>query len=58
MEFAPLYIGQPLFAEVDQFMRTQGFALYDLRGPYRFPRAASPLVDERAPGQVRSTMMG
>lgn len=30
VEFVELYQGQPLFAEIDQFMRTQGFALFDL----------------------------
>lgn len=28
--FVELYLGQPLFAEVDRFMRTQGFILFDL----------------------------
>lgn len=30
VEFVELYQGQPLFAEIDQFMRAQGFALFDL----------------------------
>ncbi len=30
VEFVELYQGQPLFAEIDQFMRSQGFALFDL----------------------------
>lgn len=29
-EFAPLYNGQPLFVDIDQFMRSQGFELIDL----------------------------
>lgn len=28
VEFVPLYVGQPLFAEVDQFMRRHGFVLH------------------------------
>jgi len=28
VEFLPMYIGQPLFAEVDAFLRTQGFMLH------------------------------
>ena len=30
VSFCPLRIGQPLFPEVDQFMREKGFELYDL----------------------------
>lgn len=30
VEFAPIYEGQPLFADVDSFMRAQGFYLQDL----------------------------
>lgn len=30
VEFVPLYRKQPLFADVDQFLRAQGFALFDL----------------------------
>ena len=29
-EFAEIYQGQPLFAEVDQFLRESGFALFDI----------------------------
>ncbi len=31
VEFAPMYAGQPLFPEVDQFVRQCGFELYDLK---------------------------
>lgn len=31
-EFVPLYKGQPLFGDVDAFMRSQGFLLHSLRG--------------------------
>lgn len=34
VEFAPLYAGQPLFGEVDAFLRAQGFQLFDLRPAY------------------------
>jgi FkbM family methyltransferase len=30
VEFAPMYVGQPLFADVDAFLRDNGFALFDL----------------------------
>jgi hypothetical protein len=38
-EFAPVYKDQPLFADVDRFMRAQGFVLFDLR-PCYWKRAA------------------
>lgn len=31
VEFSPIYSGQPLFADVDAFLRPLGFALFDLR---------------------------
>jgi FkbM family methyltransferase len=34
VEFAPLYTGQPLFADVDTTLRGLGFALFDLRPCY------------------------
>ncbi|MFN0117152.1 MAG: FkbM family methyltransferase [Elusimicrobiota bacterium] len=34
VEFHALYKNQPLFSDVDQFLRTEGFELYDLRRVY------------------------
>ena len=34
VEFRPIYVGQPLFADVDTFMRGQGFELLGLRRDY------------------------
>lgn len=34
VEFAPLYVGQPLFADVDEFLRKHGFQLFDIRRYY------------------------
>jgi FkbM family methyltransferase len=34
VEFAPIYTGQPLFADVDIFLRGLGFQLFDLRPCY------------------------
>jgi len=31
VEFLPLYVGQPLFAEIDQFMRRHGFVLHTMQ---------------------------
>ncbi len=39
VEFAQIYKGQPLFADVDAYMRQLGFALFDLR-PCFWKRAA------------------
>ena len=36
-EFAPVYRGQPLFADVDAFVRSLGFELFDIR-PYYWKR--------------------
>jgi FkbM family methyltransferase len=43
VEFIPMYKGQPLFAEVDIFMREQGFLLHGL-GPSLMGRTFKPLV--------------
>jgi FkbM family methyltransferase len=37
VEFAPIYEGQPLFAEVDEYVRSFGFQLMDLR-PFTWKR--------------------
>lgn len=42
VEFAPLYHDQPLFADIDGFLRNQGFALFDLTQARR-PRQISPI---------------
>lgn len=39
VEFTPIYTGQPSFAEVDGFMRSLGFLLFDLK-PCYWKRAA------------------
>ena len=45
VEFAPMYIGQPLFADVDTFLRGFGFVLFDL-SRYRVRR---PTVAKEVP---------
>ena len=37
VEFAPLYMGQPLFGEIERFLTARGFCLMDLR-PYYWKR--------------------
>jgi FkbM family methyltransferase len=50
VEFTPLYKGQPLFADVDAFMRGLGYLLFDLK-PCYWKRAAGRKVGG-AYGQV------
>jgi FkbM family methyltransferase len=46
VEFAPLYVNQPLFADVDLFLRTRGFELFDL-SRYRASRVLPADVETR-----------
>ena len=41
VEFAEMYVGQPLFSDVDRFLRDLGFCLFDLTR-YRVRRARFP----------------
>jgi FkbM family methyltransferase len=43
VEFAPIYQGQPLFADVDLFVRSLGYQLFDLR-PCYWKRAAGRMA--------------
>jgi FkbM family methyltransferase len=43
VEFTPIYSGQPLFADVDSFLRGLGFLLFDLR-PCYWKRAAGRAI--------------
>jgi Methyltransferase FkbM domain len=40
VEFNPIYRGQPLFYEVDAFMRGQGFVLWKLTNLVHYARGA------------------
>jgi FkbM family methyltransferase len=51
VEFAPLYLNQPLFADVDSFLRQKDFSIADLRLS-RHVRARSPICSTQRPGQV------
>ncbi|MBW4659654.1 MAG: FkbM family methyltransferase [Drouetiella hepatica Uher 2000/2452] len=51
VEFSHLYKGQPLFADVDAFMRTNDFTLFDLSHT-ACGRARSLLQTSRHPGQL------
>lgn len=51
VEFAQIYQSQPLFTDIDSYLRPQGFTLFDLYTTRRV-RAASPLKSEVHPGQL------
>ncbi|MEP0885558.1 FkbM family methyltransferase [Trichocoleus sp. ST-U3] len=51
VEFSHLYINQPLFADVDIYLRNQGFTLFDLAKSYRI-RAESPIQSTARLGQL------
>ena len=50
VEFVPMYKGQPLFGDVDVFLRRHGFLLHAL-GPTMFARALRPLAPARGSGR-------
>lgn len=50
VEFAPMYLGQPLFADLDAYLRARGFVLFDL-SRYRARRGALP-ADVPTRGQL------
>ncbi len=49
--FSNLYINQPMFADIDTYLRNQGFTLFDLAPAYR-SRACSPLAYTPHPRQL------
>jgi FkbM family methyltransferase len=51
VEFSALYTNQPLFAEVDIFLRSQYFTLFDVTKAYRH-RLRSPFYSNTRPGQL------
>lgn len=51
VEFSHLYVNQPLFADVDTYLRKQGFTLFDLASSYR-PGACSPIQSQAHPGKI------
>jgi FkbM family methyltransferase len=51
VEFSPLYHNQPLFADVDMYLRQKGFTLFDISVGYG-TRARSPIKSAICPGQL------
>jgi len=55
VEFVPLYIGQPLFAEVDQELRRNGFCFHRFAG--LAGRTFKPMVAHNDPNAMLSQML-
>ncbi|AFY69531.1 methyltransferase FkbM family [Thalassoporum mexicanum PCC 7367] len=51
VEFAPIYQQQPLFGDVDTFLRQHGFTMYSIAAARR-SRRLSPIMSNSHPGQV------
>jgi hypothetical protein len=51
VEFSQMYINQPLFNDVDVFLRNKGFTLFDLL-TFCLPRAKSPIAAKNRRGQI------
>jgi FkbM family methyltransferase len=51
VEFSPLYIDQPLFSDVDTYLRKQDFSLFDLILSHR-TRSVSPIYSASRRGQL------
>ncbi|MGL4623001.1 MAG: FkbM family methyltransferase [Chroococcidiopsis sp.] len=51
VSFSNLYLNQPLFADVDVYLRNQGFTLFDLTGATRV-RSYSPISSTVRSGQL------
>jgi FkbM family methyltransferase len=51
VEFAPLYLDQPLFVDIDIYLRQQQFSLFNLSKTHQ-PRAKFPLISRPSSGQL------
>lgn len=52
VEFSHLYVNQPLFADIDTYLRKYDFILFDLDHCSRYPRSRSPIYSKSRPGQL------
>jgi FkbM family methyltransferase len=50
VEFREIYTGQPLFGDVDTYLRKQGFTLFDLGKLSHDQRRDIPMISEKHPG--------
>jgi FkbM family methyltransferase len=56
VEFVPLYKGQPLFADIDSFLRARGFAFHKMS---TYGRTFKPLIPNNRPeGALSQTLWG
>ena len=51
VEFSPLYLKQPLFSDIDSYLRNQNFTLFDIDTAYRY-RSNSPITSSTRFGQL------
>ncbi|WP_017745153.1 FkbM family methyltransferase [Scytonema hofmannii] len=52
VEFTEIYTGQPLYSDVDIYLRKQGFSLFDLSHTHRDIRKNIPLVSQTHQGAL------
>ena len=52
VEFTRIYENQPLFSDVDLYLREKGFMLFDLANQKRNHRRRSPVGSQKHPGQL------
>jgi FkbM family methyltransferase len=52
VEFIRIYANQPLFGDVDVYLRNKGFTLFDLVHLHRDYRRSSPIISNEHPGQL------
>lgn len=50
VEFTEIYTGQPLFSDVDIYLRNQGLTLFDLANIYHGCRSEIPVISQSHPG--------
>ena len=50
VSFVESYLGRPMFADVDAFLRHNGFHFFDLFGLHNMGRAESPVTSMHTPG--------
>lgn len=52
VEFTEIYAGQPLFSDVDMYLRNQGLTLFDFGSMYRDRRRDIPVMSQNHPGAL------
>jgi FkbM family methyltransferase len=52
VEFTEIYAGQPLFSDVDVYLRKQGLTLFDFGSMYRDRRRDIPVISQSHPGAL------